>query len=257
MIKAKDLTGQVFTRLTAIGDGGRNKHGKLLVRARCIGGPDCVEGNEVIVQKSKLLSGHNRSCGCLRKETARKTSEANSKREATPEALRYQYVELKQSAKQLARLYKVSVTTILNWLKSSGVKKRSSTEGHNLYISQNRDFISKSCSKMIRYQIENGQRDMAYFNKIGRAAAAAKGHLALKKASQRRFQLGRVWVKCLFCPRVFSCVKSKVRKFCSLDHYHAYRSANYVPNLPAYIVAGMKAASTSKSAGVDAAGGRP
>ena len=254
MAVAKDITGQLFTRLTVIGDGGRNKHGNLLVRARCIGGPDCVEGNEVIVQKSKLLSGHNRSCGCFQKEITRKI---NTKREATPEALRYQYVELKQYTSHLANLYQVGESTVSRWLKHSGIETRTRKDGSNLYISQNKDFVSQSCSENAKSQIKDGRLDMAHLRKLSHAAQAAKGYHGLRKASQRRSQLGNVWVKCLFCPNVFSKNKSRAKKFCCHEHSVAYRRANYVPNLPAYIVAGMKAASTSKSVAVDAAGGRP
>lgn len=61
MGKAKDYTGHVFGRLTAIEriseKGERTKY-------RCL----CVCGVEIITQSSGLASGHAKSCGCLQKE---------------------------------------------------------------------------------------------------------------------------------------------------------------------------------------------
>lgn len=59
----KDLTGRVFGRFTVLGFAGRdNKNKKLLWRVRC----SC--GTEKVVAGNALVTGHIRSCGCLKKE---------------------------------------------------------------------------------------------------------------------------------------------------------------------------------------------
>jgi hypothetical protein len=60
----KDLTRQVFGRLTALRCVGRNKQGKAVWLCRC----SC--GNEVEVKSNHLVSGHTHSCGCIQQEKA-------------------------------------------------------------------------------------------------------------------------------------------------------------------------------------------
>lgn len=57
----KDITGQVFGRLTAMTPVGSGAGG---VRWRCI----CSCGKESVVSCAVLISGATRSCGCLREE---------------------------------------------------------------------------------------------------------------------------------------------------------------------------------------------
>jgi hypothetical protein len=57
-MKALDLTGQKFGLLTAIERVERTASGKTRWRCRC----DC--GQDVIVQRDNLRSGHTRACGC-------------------------------------------------------------------------------------------------------------------------------------------------------------------------------------------------
>lgn len=58
----KDLTNQVFGRLTVISEAGRDNNGKVMWKTRCI----C--GNEKIVRGSDLLKGSIISCGCYKSE---------------------------------------------------------------------------------------------------------------------------------------------------------------------------------------------
>ena len=62
----KDLKGEKFGRLTIIEQQGIDKNRRALWLCRC----DC--GSEVVLTSTILVSGHAKSCGCLRKE---KTSE--------------------------------------------------------------------------------------------------------------------------------------------------------------------------------------
>ena len=70
-----DLTGKVFGRLTVIGKAGRNKHGQILWRCSCL----C--GGKVIIVRQKIVSGHTKSCGCLRSEAAKKRGTTHGMRD--------------------------------------------------------------------------------------------------------------------------------------------------------------------------------
>jgi hypothetical protein len=58
--KIKDITGQVFGRLTVIEEAGKDKNKCVLWLCQCI----C--GNDVTVRGASLRNGHTSSCGCLR-----------------------------------------------------------------------------------------------------------------------------------------------------------------------------------------------
>ena len=58
----KDLTGQVFWRLTVILDVGRTKDGN--VKWLC----SCSCGNTIAVSSASLVSGNTKSCGCIARE---------------------------------------------------------------------------------------------------------------------------------------------------------------------------------------------
>ncbi len=61
-----DLTNKAFARLTVLAFAGvRKRH----IMWECI----CQCGKKLIVESSSLRSGNTRSCGCLQRETARKT----------------------------------------------------------------------------------------------------------------------------------------------------------------------------------------
>lgn len=65
-----DLSGKKFNRLTAIEIAGRDKHGKILWRCKC----DC--GNETITLGRNLVSGHCKSCGCMKSICKKEVGEA-------------------------------------------------------------------------------------------------------------------------------------------------------------------------------------
>jgi len=71
--KSLDMVGKKFGRLTVINkDYSQNKYLKypyLLCRCEC--------GTEKIINKSALMAGHTRSCGCLNKENVKKWAEGN------------------------------------------------------------------------------------------------------------------------------------------------------------------------------------
>lgn len=66
--RAKDITGQRFGRLIALGPVDHNNFGRLKWLCRC----DC--GNETITNGESLRRGATQSCGCLGKENAKKSN---------------------------------------------------------------------------------------------------------------------------------------------------------------------------------------
>lgn len=73
----KDLTGQIFGRLTVLGDAGRRR-GNVLWRCQC----SC--GNIVVVVSYHLQNGHTQSCGCYYKEQYSGENNNNWKGGITP-----------------------------------------------------------------------------------------------------------------------------------------------------------------------------
>jgi hypothetical protein len=66
-VKASDLVGQVFGRLTVLARAGSTNGTRRRPLWRC----RCACGEEAIVPAASLLAGSTRSCGCLRAEIAR------------------------------------------------------------------------------------------------------------------------------------------------------------------------------------------
>lgn len=73
MPKSIDLIRKRFSRLVVTERVRKDKHGKILWLCQC----DC--GEEKIVQSGHLKSGHTKSCGCLRKNTTKRTGLSNIK----------------------------------------------------------------------------------------------------------------------------------------------------------------------------------
>lgn len=65
-MKAKDLTGLKFNRLTVTSSHGANKHGSIQWNCLC----EC--GKTSVVTSSALNGGYTKSCGCLQKEKVTK-----------------------------------------------------------------------------------------------------------------------------------------------------------------------------------------
>lgn len=66
--KAKDMTGEVYGKLTVISRAGSSNVGRVATW-NC----QCECGNLCVVRGTCLRSGHTKSCGCLQKEIATKT----------------------------------------------------------------------------------------------------------------------------------------------------------------------------------------
>ena len=71
----KNITGQIFGRLTAIERMPRGYHSPKRVFWRC----QCKCGNERILAYTTLVHGKTRSCGCLRKEAYRECPRTHGK----------------------------------------------------------------------------------------------------------------------------------------------------------------------------------
>ena len=65
----KTLIGRKYGKLTVLDFYGVSADRDSKFKCLC----DC--GNTVVVQKNKLISGHTKSCGCLRKENAKRLFE--------------------------------------------------------------------------------------------------------------------------------------------------------------------------------------
>ena len=61
-MRARNITGQQFGRLTALYPTGERRHGNIVWRLRC------DDGNEIEAPINRLNSGRILSCGCLRRE---------------------------------------------------------------------------------------------------------------------------------------------------------------------------------------------
>ena len=70
MPKIRDVTGNVYGRLTAVEWAGR-LYGKVAWRCRC----DC--GNEVVLPLTALVSGNTRSCGCYKRSAGNHTNKSD------------------------------------------------------------------------------------------------------------------------------------------------------------------------------------
>jgi len=70
LARCADLTGRQFGRLTAIEIVGRDKYKNVLWMCQCV----C--GGKSIVPAHSLLSGNTKSCGCTRKEAAKKAAQS-------------------------------------------------------------------------------------------------------------------------------------------------------------------------------------
>lgn len=78
-MKATDITGQHFGRLTVLEEVGRDATGHKFVRCRCECGTLCV------TRKTAVMTGDCQSCGCLQRER----SATRSKRRAVPMVMRF------------------------------------------------------------------------------------------------------------------------------------------------------------------------
>ena len=68
MSRAIDITGQRFGKLIVIERVGTAQKGETLWKCKC----DC--GNEVVVRRTNLRTGHTRSCGCFHDECSKTNS---------------------------------------------------------------------------------------------------------------------------------------------------------------------------------------
>jgi hypothetical protein len=109
-----DITGNIFGRLTAIKEVGRNKHGSVLWLCEC----SCGSGKEVIAPTGALRYGQVRSCGCLIGDTNRERSGENSPN-WNPDR---KTVELNRT------IHRISTDLVRDVLRCMGRKKTSKSE---------------------------------------------------------------------------------------------------------------------------------
>lgn len=64
--RSRDITGQHFNKLTALGPVGKSNAGQIMWLCLC----EC--GNTTVVKSQDIRNGHTRSCGCLQIETVKR-----------------------------------------------------------------------------------------------------------------------------------------------------------------------------------------
>lgn len=60
----KNIVGEKFNHLTVLEKTSQTQGGKILYKCQC----DCLESNIVFVNRTDLISGHTKSCGCIRRK---------------------------------------------------------------------------------------------------------------------------------------------------------------------------------------------
>lgn len=102
--KAEDLSGQRFGRLVVVCRTGSTKRGGPLQLCIC----DC--GNEIKVTSGNLKGGNTKSCGCYRRENAKRNQPKATLAHAKPGSLlRQLYGHYKQGAERRKVLFSLSV----------------------------------------------------------------------------------------------------------------------------------------------------
>lgn len=89
-MKALDLVGQQFARLTVLSRAGsQNKKTTWLCR--------CVCGNEVVVKSDNLKTGNTKSCGCQKRDSTIATMQATKRTHGRSQTTEYRiWVHIKQ-----------------------------------------------------------------------------------------------------------------------------------------------------------------
>lgn len=140
---AKDLTGQKFGRLTAVGPTKKRQKGSVVWECRCT----C--GNITLVPAYHLTGGHSRSCGCARIESVR---------ENVPELL--------ETRTQVDG-------TIIDILKSKK-KRKNNTSGHTGVI-----YRSDACKYVVVIGFQNKNYYLGMYENIADAIEVRKKAEAL------------------------------------------------------------------------------
>lgn len=74
MAKARDIAGNKYGKLTAIKDTGERKNGFALWECLC----EC--GNKKVIASANLIHGRTISCGCMREEINKKSTQTQKER---------------------------------------------------------------------------------------------------------------------------------------------------------------------------------
>jgi hypothetical protein len=108
----KDLTGQKFGRLTAIGRDGKNKFGHPLWRWRC----SC--GNEISRPFQPIKEGRQISCGCARDEGSRRRKKHGRWKSRTYKAWTGMKARCAGTHGEASKYYEGRISVCDRWLES-------------------------------------------------------------------------------------------------------------------------------------------
>jgi len=135
------------------------------------------------------------------------------------EWLEKKYTKEKMSSGEIAEIYNVSITTILNWLRKYNIKRRNMSEATKLSIKKGRYHhnIGRQFKKGHHFEYMKDKKH-PHWNKIKGNASDVAIHEYIKKRKPRPIK----------CPR---CGNSSKRMELSFDH----SKENYTRNLNDYI----------------------
>ena len=109
----KDITGQVFGKLTALKCTGNKKYNSYVWECVC----DC--GNKVAAQIGSLMSGNTKSCGCVNKERIIKHNKEVKRLPNNMGAFNTLYYKYKQAAKRRDVDFNISKEQFAELIKKS------------------------------------------------------------------------------------------------------------------------------------------
>lgn len=101
MSKFIDITGKIYNKLSVEEHVGFNRAAQALFRCKC----EC--GNFIITLAKRIKSGHTKSCGCFKKENARKIGHRN-RLPYGQSSKNIQYYQYKKGAKNRDILFKLT-----------------------------------------------------------------------------------------------------------------------------------------------------
>ncbi len=147
-----DLVGKIFSYLTVVS---REENRKNKVRYKC----ECDCGNSCVVDYTKLVSGHTKSCGCLHREVASATSRNRNQKMVGENHPRWRFDLTDEERRD--RLEKRSANTprLMKWRNKVFARdgytcrRCGDSQGHNLRAHH---IYSWNSHKKMRYLVSNG-----------------------------------------------------------------------------------------------------
>ena len=181
----KDITGQKFSKLTAIEMCGKDKNGLALWKCEC----DC--GNESVVNYYSLLNGHTKSCGCNNKKHGKSDTRiyqtwTNMRgRCYSPKHHGFKYYGGRGI--KVCDEWNDSFETFYEWAINNGYEKNLTIERINV----NGDYCPNNCTWISKSEQQRNRRDTIYLTYNGKTLNTWQWSkitgLSQETISQRRY----------------------------------------------------------------------